>query len=93
MSVHHVRPTCSHCVYWVGDHTVGSSTVGHCHRFPPGIYVHPESGTVVQKFPSTDHHRWCGEWTDDESSLLEAAKRSVVGVAAAARKPEASSED
>ena len=81
MSKKYMRPICTHCVYWVHDQTGGPVTVGHCHRFPPGIYVNPTTGTVVQKFPWTDHHHWCGEWSDDDTDLLDAAKRSIVDVA------------
>lgn len=81
MSTHYLRPNCAHCIYWVADHTADPPTAGHCHRFPPGIYVNPQTGTVVQKFPSTDHHQWCGEWSDDDQHLLEATKRSVIEAA------------
>ena len=81
MTIHFVRPTCSHCVYWVSDHAANPPTVGHCHRYPPGVYINPQTGTIVQKFPSTDHHHWCGEWSDDDAGLVEAAKRSVIDAA------------
>jgi hypothetical protein len=73
----HLRPLCSHCVYWLADNTANPPTVGHCHRFPPGVVISPQ-GTVVQKFPSTDHRHWCGEWSDDAARLIEAAKRIAV---------------
>lgn len=73
----HLRPMCGHCVYWVLDQAASTPTVGHCHRFPPGIYIMPENGTVVQKFPSLDHHQWCGEWSGDETRFAEAVKLSV----------------
>ena len=79
MTSHYLRPNCSHCVYWVSDHTGNPPTAGHCHRYPPGVYINPQTGTVVQKFPTTDHHHWCGEWSDDEQRLAEAAKRTIVG--------------
>jgi len=60
------------------DHTVDPPTVGHCHRMPPGIYINPKSGTVVQKFPMTDRHQWCGEWKGDEAELVEAARQSTL---------------
>jgi hypothetical protein len=68
-------------VYWVPDHTADPATVGHCHRFPPPVYVNAHTGTVVQKFPSTERHHWCGEWSNDEESLLAAARSSVVKAA------------
>lgn len=71
----HLRPLCSHCIYWVADHTANPATAGHCHRYPPGVYVNPQSGTIVQKFPTTDHHHWCGEWNGDESRLIDAVKK------------------
>lgn len=74
-----LRPLCSQCVYWVADRTANPPTVGHCHRNPPGIYVSPQTGNVIQKFPSSDHRHWCGEWSDDDARLIDAAKRSVVG--------------
>ena len=74
----HLRPLCSHCIYWVADNTANPPTMGHCHRNPPGIYINPQSGTVVQKFPSTDHHQWCGEWNGDESQLLDAVRQMAV---------------
>ncbi|NRG18930.1 hypothetical protein HPQ64_14650 [Rhizobiales bacterium] len=67
-----LRPTCSHCIYWTEDHTADPATAGHCHRYPPGIYINPQSGVVVQKFPTTDHHHWCGEWNGDDTRLVQA---------------------
>ena len=75
--MHRLRPICAHCVYWSADTTAQPPTVGHCHRLPPGIYINPETGTVVQKFPATDHHQWCGEWSDDETALVEGARRII----------------
>ena len=74
----HLRPLCSHCVYWIADKTANPPTAGHCHRFPPGIYVNPQTGTVIQKFPTTDHHHWCGEWDGDDTKLVEAAQNLAV---------------
>ncbi len=74
----HLRPSCNHCVYWMVDLTVDRPTVGHCHRYPPGIYINPQTGTVVQKFPLTDHLHWCGEWSDDDAPFSEAAKRLAI---------------
>lgn len=79
-----LRPLCKTCVYWLPDGSAREPSAGHCHRFPPGVVVNPQSGVVVQKFPTTDHHHWCGEWSDDETRLLEAARRSVLGQAAVA---------
>lgn len=70
----HLRPHCSYCAYWLPDPTAKPASMGHCHRFPPGIYVNPSTGTVVQKFPATDHHHWCGEWNGDDTRLVEAAR-------------------
>ena len=81
MSNHYLRPNCAHCIYWVGEHTADPATVGHCHRFPPGIHVNQQTGTVVQKFPTTDHHQWCGEWSDDDAGLQLAARRTIVDAA------------
>ena len=74
----HLRPLCSHCVYWIADKTANPPTAGHCHRFPPGIYVNPQTGTVIQKFPTTDHHHWCGEWNGDDAKLVGAAQSLAV---------------
>lgn len=57
------------------DQTADPTTVGNCHRFPPSVAINPQSGTVVQKFPMTDRRHWCGEWTDDETQMIEAIKR------------------
>lgn len=78
-----LRPLCSHCVYWMADRTANPPTSGHCHRYPPGIYVNPQSGVVVQKFPTTDHRHWCGEWSDDDTRLSEAARCAAVSKAGA----------
>ena len=79
--MHQMRPSCSACAYWVMDHTATPPTSGHCHRYPPGIYIDPRSSVVVQKFPTTDHHQWCGEWDGDQTRLAEAAKNSVLRAA------------
>lgn len=77
---HHLRPTCSRCVFWVEDHTAFPPTAGHCHRYPPGIFINPDSGVVVQKFPTTDHHHWCGEWSSDESRFQAGVHQAVAEV-------------
>ena len=63
--------------HWAADKTVDPPVAGHCHRYPPGIYINPETGVVVQKFPMTDQHHWCGEWDPDGERLLSAVRRSV----------------
>ncbi len=75
--MHLQKPQCSHCIYWVTDGTANPATAGHCHRFPPGIHVNPKTGIVVQKFPTTDHHHWCGEWNGDDTWLQEAVRTSI----------------
>lgn len=72
-----LRPTCRHCMYWIADATSETSTAGHCHRYPPGVFIKPETGVIVQKFPMTDHHQWCGEWSDDDATLVDAARRAL----------------
>jgi hypothetical protein len=42
------------------------------------VYINPTSGTIVQKFPMTERNQWCGEWSGDESALVDAARRAVV---------------
>ena len=74
----HLRPTCAQCVYWIADHTTGGGTTGHCHRYPPHVHVNPVSGAVVQKFPTTERHSWCGEWSDDAARW----QKSIVAAAA-----------
>ena len=76
-----IRPRCFRCVYWSVDTASGNATVGHCHRYPPGVYVNPQSGTVVQKFPTTERNHWCGEWNDDDSKLQYAARQTIAAVA------------
>ncbi len=78
----HLRPLCSHCIFWAADYAANPPTMGHCHRYPPNVFVNPETGTIVQKFPSTDQHHWCGEWNGDESRFTLAVRRSVVEKAA-----------
>ena len=80
--MHHLRPICARCVYWVEDHTAATNTVGHCHRYPPGIYVNQTNGIVIQKFPTTDRHHWCGEWSGDDARLKEAVRSSLAESAA-----------
>lgn len=70
-----LRPTCIHCVYWVMDKAAEQGTVGHCHRFPPTFSINPQSGNVIQKYPTTDRHHWCGEWDDDDTRLVDGLKR------------------
>lgn len=78
-----LRPQCSHCIYWVTEATGDVSKSGHCHRYPPGIYVNPASGTVIQKFPTTEHRHWCGEWNNDENVLDEMLSRTAAKSASA----------
>lgn len=79
--MHALRPVCSACVYWVVDQTASAATSGHCHRYPPSVIVNHESGNVVQKFPTTDHHQWCGEWSCDDRAMAAAARKAVVRAA------------
>ena len=72
------RPVCALCVYWKTDQVGSHPMAGHCHRYPPGVYINPTSGTIVQKFPMTERNQWCGEWSGDESALVDAARRSAV---------------
>lgn len=74
----HMRPVCAACVYWTVDPTVNTSTAGHCHRYPPLVFANPATGTIVQKYPTTDHHQWCGEWNGDDKPLVDAARWSVL---------------
>lgn len=76
MSILH--PLCKNCIYWVAERTSDAPTAGHCHRYPPGIYVRPDTGGVVQKFPMTDHHQWCGEWSNDRGRLSDAVRQSTM---------------
>ena len=73
-----VRPHCSQCIYWAPD---SPATTGHCHRFPPGVYASPGTGMGAQKFPTVDHHAWCGEWSDDKARLDEMTRRSMAATA------------
>ena len=79
--MHHMRPICARCVYWVEDHTAVTNTIGHCHRYPPSLYVNQANGVVIQKFPTTDRHHWCGEWSSDETKLKEAVRSSLAETA------------
>ncbi len=79
--MHQLRPACSVCVYWVVDQVATPATSGHCHRYPPAVLVNSESGTIVQKFPTTDHHQWCGEWSGDDRHLAEAARKAIIRAA------------
>jgi hypothetical protein len=73
-----LRPTCARCVYWVSDQSSETSAAGRCHRFPPSVFALPGTGTIVQKFPTTEHGQWCGEWSDDDSRLTAAVHRSLL---------------
>jgi hypothetical protein len=73
--MHHLRPNCSHCIYWAVDNTANPPTAGHCHRYPPGVTINPKTGIVLQKFPTTDRHHWCGEWSGDDSRFVEALRQ------------------
>ena len=77
-SMHHLRPMCARCAYWVEDNTAFPPTAGHCHRYPPGIFINPKDGVVAQKFPTTDRHHWCGEWCGNDSRLMEGVRESAV---------------
>ena len=74
----HLRPVCARCIYWVAESAAGTATIGLCHRFPPSVFALAETGTIVQKMPTTDHHQWCGEWSDDDSRFLDAVRRTVM---------------
>jgi hypothetical protein len=78
--MHVLRPTCGKCAYWVEDHTAVPPTAGNCHRFPPGIYIKPDDCVVVQKFPTTDRHQWCGEWCGSDEKLMDAVRSSMLAV-------------
>jgi hypothetical protein len=69
------RPLCAHCTCWQTDQGAESPTVGHCHRFPPAVQINPRTGTIVQKFPTTDRNQWCGEWNGDEARLADQARK------------------
>lgn len=73
----HMRPHCSACIYWVVDPAAGASSSGHCHRYPPLAFANPATGTIVQKYPTTDHQQWCGEWSGDDAPLLAAARLCI----------------
>ena len=73
----HLHPLCSHCVFWEVDKTAVTPTAGHCHRYPPSVFANPKTGTIIQKFPSTDQHHWCGEWEGDESRLMQGVRQSA----------------
>lgn len=73
----HLRPTCARCVYWVGEPVNDVSITGRCHRFPPSVFALPDTGVIGQRFPTTDHHQWCGEWSDDDTELSAAVHRSM----------------
>ena len=69
-----LRPQCSQCIFWVADDPV---TVGHCHRHPPQVYYNAKGNVAAQKIPLVDHHHWCGEWSDNDDLLKDAAARSL----------------
>lgn len=73
----HLRPQCSACVYWVIDPATNTATAGHCHRYPPLVFANPATGTIVQKYPMTDHHQWCGEWQADDAALVSGAREAI----------------
>lgn len=77
-----LHPTCSQCVFWVTDNPGETATAGHCHRYPPGVYVNPQSGVVIQKFPSTDRLQWCGEWSGDQEIWANAFRAATARSAA-----------
>ena len=71
------RPSCAQCIYWTSDRTGDPPTSGHCHRYPPGIYVNAKTGAVVQKFPMIDRSQWCGEWSGDDTKLVKGATETA----------------
>jgi len=54
--------------------TLGRAVAG-LNAYPPSLAINPQTGTAVQKFPLTDRRHWCGEFSDDESHMIEAIKR------------------
>lgn len=70
-----LRPTCKKCIYWVAETATQPTKVGHCHRYPPVVAIHPTAGTTIQKFPSTDQHHWCGEWDGDPDRFSGALRK------------------
>lgn len=76
-----MRPWCGRCVYWEADTTLPTATIGHCHRYPPGVAFNSKSAALVQKFPITDSNEWCGEWSGDETRLRSAAHDIAVEIA------------
>lgn len=75
--MHVLRPTCAECAYWVEDHTAVTPTAGTI-RSSSGIYVKPDDCVVVQKFPTTDRHQWCGEWCGSDDKLMDGVRQSVL---------------
>jgi hypothetical protein len=73
----HLRPLCSQCIYWVVDRNANPRTTGHCHRYPPVISVNPNTGAVVQKFPTTTNQHWCGEWSHDEMRVTDGIRQTL----------------
>ena len=72
-----LRPQCSHCIYWVSEDTSDIAKSGHCHRYPPAVHVHPQSGMAIQRFPTTEHRHWCGEWNNDQGVLKAMLARTA----------------
>lgn len=81
----HIRPTCSRCIYWAESAATGTGSIGHCHRYPPVVIANPETGTVVQKFPTTAPRHWCGEWSGDDSRLASGIASTVAGKSGSAK--------
>ena len=69
-----LRPQCSQCVFWSAHNP---ATVGYCHRYPPQVYYNAQGVLAAQKSPLTDHRHWCGEWSDDDELLHDAALKSL----------------
>ena len=76
-----LRPQCSHCIFWVSEDTGDVSKSGHCHRYPPSVYMNQQNGVVGQKFPTTEHRHWCGEWCDDHGRLKDMVARTTARAA------------
>lgn len=79
--MHHIRPLCGKCAYWMEDHTASPATAGHCHRYPPAVAINPQTGVVLQKFPTTDRNQWCGEWTGSDERLMQAMRAAALEAA------------
>jgi hypothetical protein len=72
------RPVCAQCIYWKVEQSAGQQSVGHCHRYPPAVVANPHSGTMAQKFPTTERGQWCGEWNGDDTQLVEIMRRAML---------------